>query len=86
MKDETDIPDATDLMGSSHLRNLCDSLILCWRNRSKEKLIEAGNTPEAELKIIPDAKVFVQKQRNAQWEGSFNFWFDQKGLRYKESP
>jgi twinkle protein len=86
MKDETDIPDATDLMGSSHLRNLCDSLILCWRNRSKEKLIEAGNTSEAELKIIPDAKVFVQKQRNAQWEGSFNFWFDQKGLRYNESP
>ena len=86
MKSEEEIPDATDLMGSSHLRNLCDSLILCWRNRSKQKLIEAGNTPEAELKIIPDAKVFVQKQRNAQWEGSFNFWFDQKSLTYKESP
>ena len=38
------------------------------------------------LQLIPDAKVFVQKQRNAQWEGSFNFWFDQKGLKYKESP
>jgi twinkle protein len=86
MKDETEIPDATDLMGSSHLRNLCDSLVLCWRNRSKEKLIDEGKTPEEELKIIPDAKVFVQKQRNAQWEGSFNFWFDPKSLTYKESP
>jgi hypothetical protein len=49
-------------------------------------LIEEGKTSDEELKIIPDAKVFVQKQRNAQWEGSFNFWFDQKGLRYNESP
>jgi len=86
MKDETEIPDATDIMGSSHIRNLCDNIICVWRNRAKEKLVEEGKTPPEELKIIPDAKVFVQKQRNAQWEGSFNFWFDPKGLRYKESP
>ena len=86
MKDETEIPDATDIMGSSHIRNLCDNIICVWRNRAKEKLVEEGKTPAEELKIIPDAKVFVQKQRNAQWEGSFNFWFDPKGLRYKESP
>ena len=86
MKDETDIPDATDIMGSSHLRNLSDSVICCWRNRAKEKLFEEGKTPPEELRIIPDAKVFVQKKRNAQWEGSFNFLFDPKGLRYKESP
>ena len=79
MKDETEIPDATDIMGSSHIRNLCDNIICVWRNRAKEKLVEEGKTPDEELKIIPDAKVFVQKQRNAQWEGSFNFWFDPKG-------
>ena len=86
MKDETEVPDATDLMGSSHIRNLSDSILCVWRNRYKEKLIEEGKTSDDELKIIPDCKVFVQKQRNAQWEGSFNFWFDAKGLRYKESP
>jgi twinkle protein len=86
MKDETEIPDATDIMGSSLIRALCDNVICTWRNRYKEKLIEEGKTSDDELKIIPDAKVFVQKQRNAQWEGSFNFWFDQKGLRYNESP
>jgi len=86
MKDETEIPDATDIMGSSHIRNLCDNIICVWRNRAKEKLVEEGKTTPEELRIIPDAKVFVQKQRNAQWEGSFNFWFDAKGLRYKESP
>jgi len=86
LKSEQEVPDATDLMGSSHIRNLCDNIICVWRNREKEKLVEVGKTPEAELKIIPDCKVFVQKQRNAQWEGSFNFWFDQKSLRYMESP
>ena len=86
MKDETEVPDATDLMGSSHIRNLSDSILCVWRNRYKEKLINEGKTSDDELKIIPDCKVFVQKQRNAQWEGSFNFWFDAKGLRYKESP
>ena len=86
LKDESEIPDATNIMGSSHIRNLCDNIICVWRNRAKEKLVEEGKTSPEELKIIPDAKVFVQKQRNAQWEGSFNFWFDPKGLRYKESP
>jgi twinkle protein len=86
MKDETDIPDATDIMGSSHIRNLCDNIICVWRNRAKEKLVEEGKTVSEELRIIPDCKVFIQKQRNAQWEGNFNFYFDGKGLRYKESP
>ena len=86
MKDETEIPDATNIMGSSHIRNLVDNIIMVWRNRAREKLEDEGKTPEEELKIIPHAKVFIQKQRNAQWEGSFNFWFDPKGLKYKESP
>jgi len=86
MKSEEEIPDATNIMGSSHIRNLCDNIICVWRNRSKERLVEEGKTSDDELKIIPDAKVFIQKQRNSQWEGSFNFWYDQKGLRYNESP
>jgi twinkle protein len=86
MKSEEEIPDATNIMGSSHIRNLCDNIICVWRNRSKERLVEEGKTSDEELKIIPDAKVFIQKQRNSQWEGSFNFWYDQKGLRYNESP
>ena len=66
--------------------HMCDNIICVWRNRYKEKLIEEGKTSDDELKIIPDAKVFIQKQRNGQWEGSFNFWFSQKTLCYRESP
>ncbi len=60
MKDEAEIPDATNIMGSSHIRNLSDNIICVWRNRYKEKLVEEGKTSDDELKIIPDAKVFVQ--------------------------
>jgi len=85
MKSEDEIPDATNIMGSSHIRNLCDNILCVWRNRERERLEEAGKTPEDELKIIPHAKVFVQKNRNGQWEGSFNFWFSKKTLCYRES-
>jgi twinkle protein len=86
MADESEIPDATHILGSSHIRNLCDNIICVWRNRNKERDVENNEKTEDELKKIPDAMVFVQKQRNYQFEGKFSFWFDPKGLKYKESP
>ena len=86
MADESEVPDATHILGSSHIRNLCDNIICVWRNRNKEREVENNEKTEDELKKIPDAMVFVQKQRNYQFEGKFSFWFDAKGLKYKESP
>jgi len=86
MSDESEVPDATHILGSSHIRNLCDNIICVWRNRNKEREVENNEKTEDELKKIPDAMVFVQKQRNYQFEGKFSFWFDPKGLKYKESP
>lgn len=86
MADESEIPDATHILGSSHIRNLCDNIICIWRNKRKEQMRDDPKTNLEEIKMIPDAMAFVQKQRNFQFEGKFNFWFDPKGLRYKESP
>lgn len=86
MSDESEVPDATHILGSSHIRNLTDNVICVWRNRNKEREVENNEKTADELKKIPDAMVFVQKQRNYQFEGKFSFWFDQKSLRYKESP
>jgi twinkle protein len=86
MADESEIPDATHILGSSHIRNLCDNIICVWRNRNKEREVENNEKTEDELKKIPDAMVFVQKQRNYQFEGKFSFWFNPKGLKYMESP
>jgi twinkle protein len=86
LKTEEDIPDATNIMGSSHVRNLADAILCIWRNRTKERLKEEGKTSAEDLRIIPDAKCLVQKNRNGQWEGTFNFWYNPKSLTYQESP
>ena len=36
MSDEYQKPDATNILGSSHIRNLADNVLLCWRNREIE--------------------------------------------------
>jgi twinkle protein len=85
MSDEYQRPDATNILGSSHIRNLSDNILLCWRNREIEDLKFANNCP-VERENEPTAYLTVQKQRNFTFEGTFGLWFDEKGLTYKERP
>jgi len=86
MADETIAPDATHILGSSHIRNLCDNILCVYRVKSKQREIEDGEKTAEELKGVPDCVVYLQKQRNYPVEGSWGFYFDKKGLRYMESP
>lgn len=86
MSDENVVPDATHILGSSHIRNLCDNILCVFRNKKKEYDIETGDKTEENLKGIPDCIVYLQKQRNYPVEGKWNFWFDKKSLSYKERP
>ena len=81
MADESEIPDATHILGSSHIRNLCDNILCVFRNKKKEYDIETGDKTAEDLKGIPDCVVYLQKQRNYPVEGKWNFWFDKKGLQ-----
>ena len=85
MSDEYQRPDATNILGSSHIRNLSDNILLCWRNREIEDLKFANNCP-VERENEPTAYLTVQKQRNFTFEGTFGLWFDEKSLTYKERP
>ena len=85
MSDEYTRPDATNILGSSHIRNLTDNILLCWRNREVEDLKFAGNLPP-ERENESTAFLSVQKQRNYTFEGTFGLWFDEKSLTYKERP
>lgn len=84
LMDETMMPDATNILGSSHIRNLADNIICVWRNRAKERDREAQKLTEEQERMIPDCKVVVQKQRNFPAEPTYNFWFDDSHLKYKE--
>ena len=86
MADETIAPDATHILGSSHIRNLCDNILCVYRCKKKERDIDNGDKTAEELKGVPDCVVYLQKQRNYPVEGSWGFYFDNKGLNVSEVP
>lgn len=89
LKDIYDQPTKNDVHGSNHIVNLADNLICVWRNKWKEKQIDDDRLTDDEIRTIPDVKVFVQKQRNyigENGEPTFNFYYDRKGMRYKDRP
>ena len=82
-------PTKNDIHGSNHIANLADNIIAVWRNRYKEKAMAEGKMTPDDIVRTPDCKVFVQKQRNyvgENGEPTWNFWYNKKGLRYKDRP
>lgn len=84
--DELQAPDAQAIYGSSNIRNLTDNILMVYRNKLKEKWAMDGEKTEEELRAIPDAMVYIQKQRNYPYEGKFGFYFNKHSLTYQESP
>lgn len=72
---EEDLPDKNDVMGSSAITNLIDNLVIVHRNKAKENSNEPDET-------LPDAKLYVAKQRHGEWEGKIALWFDKVSQQY----
>ena len=69
--------------GSGGMTDMADSVLVCWRNRKKEKdrklaekAAEHGAESEFDETDEPDARLICEKQRNADEEPSFKLWFD----------
>lgn len=89
LRDTYEHPSKNDVHGSNHIVNLADNLLCVWRNKMKEKQMEDNKLSDEQIRNIPDAKVFVQKQRNYigdNGEPTFNFYYDRKGMRYRDRP
>lgn len=83
------MPESNHILGSGHIRNLADNILCLWRNVVKERQVENNSLSEEDIRLRPDAKLMIQKQRNflgENNESTINFWYDRKGLRYKERP
>lgn len=65
---ESKLPNRYSFIGSSHLVNVCASIVIIWANRKKLWLRNAGH-PVDDDEDGPDIKINVAKQRNAAWEG-----------------
>jgi twinkle protein len=76
-QDESRAPRKLDVKGSGNIVNQADNLFSVWRNKPKE---EKGGAP-----TDPDAILFVDKQRNGDWEGAVDLWFDRPTMIYRDA-
>lgn len=72
--DENIIPGKLDIKGTGSISDLADNCFTVWRNKLHAQPTDA------------DCIWDCHKQRNGEWEGKFEFWFDQKCFQYRDSP
>ena len=77
-QDESKAPRKMDVKGSGNIVNQSDNVFSVWRNKPKE---ENAGAPETD----PDAVLYVDKQRNGEWEGALPLWYDRASLNYRDS-
>jgi twinkle protein len=65
-----------DIKGSSSITDLADNVCSVWRNKAKDDgSVDAG---------AADAVLYLDKQRNGEWEGAISLWFDKQSMQYRE--
>lgn len=82
-------PTIEDVKGASEITNNAFNVLLIWRNRQAEQLIEASKGADNYQTVLaenPSVVVNVCKQRNGDWEGFLSLWFDKNTYRYSGSP
>lgn len=77
-QDESQAPGKLDVKGAGAITDLADNVFSVWRNKGKEN---GKNGADA-----PDAVLFVEKQRNGEWEDSTYLWFDRPSMQFVDSP
>lgn len=82
-KGQTDeaLPQKVDIKGSGSIADQVDNVWMMWRNKKKERLIEAGQIVEMEE---PDAMLLCEKQRNGEFEPRLRLWFDRASQQFLE--
>jgi len=85
------IPNKFDIRGASEMTDLCDNLIICWKDKKRESLLDkveqfGRDTLDFKdneyLAKSCDQKFIVAKQRHGSFEGVFNLWFDRPSLQF----
>lgn len=71
LENEGKRPDKSDVKGSGAITDQVDNVMLVWRNKAENR------KPDD-----PDAALICCKQRNGEWEGGINLWFDKASQQY----
>jgi twinkle protein len=76
LENELRKPDKTDVKGSGAITDQVDNVLVVWRNKAEPRARKEGD---------PDAALIVCKQRNGEWEGGINLWFDRDSQQFVEN-
>lgn len=74
-------PEAHDIKGSGHIRDNADNVLVVWRNREKEKMLEQ-NSKDQKAAQMPDARLIVDKDREEGMYRDFPLSFDPSTYAY----
>lgn len=74
-------PTKYDVRGSAAISDQVSNVITIWQNKPKRAALERDPNDAVEL-AKPDALVTIEKQRNGEWEGRNQLWFDDRSLRF----
>ena len=83
---ESDEIDKFSVRGASSIVDQVDNLCLIQRNLKKEKNREDGGMTQVSDDSEPDTFLRVAKQRNGDWQGTINLWFNRRSNGFSASP
>jgi len=72
-------PTKYDIKGSGSITDQVDNVVLCWRNKEKERLRAAKMVFDKE---DHDTLLIVDKQRNGEWEGYIGLHFHAQSQQF----
>lgn len=75
------MPTRMDISGSGAIADLVDNVVLVWRNKKKERDIDAGKTVQEDT---ADTLLICDKSRNGEWEGRVKLWFDPASQKFTD--
>lgn len=81
--DESHKPGKYDYKGSGAITDQVDNVISVWRNKPKERDLQAGKQAK---ESDPDALLICDKNRNGEWEGQIALWFEPASQQFVGAP
>jgi len=79
-------PGKYDFIGSSHIANIAQSILISWHDKDKAAKVNVGQMDPDEDRQRPDLKLSIVKQRNARFEGTASLWQHKDSRAFCATP
>lgn len=94
---EEEMPNKMDVSGSGMITNAVENVLMVWRNKGKELLLEKYNTGQIaigddeykkveKMRRKPDTCLICVKNKNGDWEGIIPLSFHKDSYQFLPSP